>query len=800
MWKNYIKTAWRSIKKHRFYAMVNIVGLFTGILFTLLIAAYVWGELRINKNLRNAKNQYFLTSQWKEPVGPDITTLGPLAKRLKESYPDLVVNYYRWDGITSVVSKGDKHFREGIQLGDSTLLSMYDFKLLHGDERTALINPYSAVVTRELAKKYFGRENVVGETITIQSFGGENRDFAITGVLDDIPENSVTELNAENRNSIFIPTNTYAYFGRLNFDDWLNIYIPSYIELKEGVSVKDIEAPLQKLVADNAPDFVKQNLTVKPVALTDYYLEKNNATVKKMLYALSSVAVFILLMAVVNFINISIGSSSTRIKEIGIRKVMGSLRGELVAQFLMEAILLVFAATAFAIAIYSYAAPLFSQLVDKRLPALGSFPVYFLLVPAALIIIVGLMAGLYPALVFSSMKSVDSLKGKLRSVGEKIWLRKSLVGFQFSIAVLVMIAAVVVSQQINHFFGKQLGYNKEYIVSSQVPRDWTREGTLKMLRIRNEFARMPQVENVTLSYEIPNGMNGFDPQVYKAGTDSTTAITAKQLVSDAHYLDTYQIPIKAGTFFREGEVDSLKVVINEAAVKSLGWKDNTEAIGKRIKMPGNQAEFVVQGVVSDFHFGSMQQKISPIIFLQATLINNYRFLSFKLKPGNMQASIEAIQKKWSELLPGTSFEYSFMDQSLAQVYATEIQLKKAALTATGLSLVIVLLGVLGMVSLSIQRRVKEIGIRKVVGASLTDIHFLFVKEFLAVILLAGLIACPLAYLVMNQWLQHYTYRISLGPIPFLMTISILCMVTLLLVVLRTTKAAMSNPVKSLRTE
>lgn len=800
MWTNYFKTAWRNIRKHSFYSVVNIVGLFTGILFTLLIGAYVWGELRVNKNLRNAKSQYFLRSEWKEPIGPDITTLGPLAKRLKESYPSLVANYYRWDGITSVVSKGDKHFREGIQLGDSTLLSMYGFDLLHGDARTALNNPFSAIITRGLAKKYFGKENVVGETLSIQSFSGENREFAITGVLDDIAENSVTELNPDNRNAIFIPTNTYSYFGRLDFDDWLNIYIPSYIELKEGVSPEDLAVPIEKLVADNAPDFVKKNLTVKPVALSDYHLQKNNALVKRMLYALSFVALFILLMAVVNFINLSIGGSATRIKEIGIRKVMGSLRAELVIQFLLEAVLLVFAATALAIAIYPTVSPLFSQLVDKEIPSLGSFPVYFVCIPALLILIVGLLAGFYPALVLSSMKSVDSLKGKLKSVGEKIWLRKSLVGFQFSIAVLVMVAAVVVSQQINHFFGKQLGYNKEYIVSSQVPRDWTREGTRKMLRIRDEFARMPQVENVTLSYEIPNGMNGFDPQLYKAGGDSTMAITAKQLVTDAYYPQTYQIPVKAGSFFKDSEADSFKVVINESAVKSLGWKDNTEAIGQRIKMPGNQAEFVVQGVISDFHFGSMQQKISPIIFLQATFINNYRFLSFKLKPGNIQNSIEAIQRKWSELLPGTSFEYSFMDQSLAQVYATEIQLKKAALAATGLSLVIVLLGVLGMVSLSIQRRVKEIGIRKVVGASLIDIHFLFVKEFLAVILLAGLVACPLAYVIMKQWLQNYTYRISIGPSPFLLTITILCTVTLLLVVIRATKAAMSNPVKSLRSE
>jgi len=226
MIKNYFKIAWRNITKHRFYSLLNIVGLFTGMVFTLLIAAYVWNELQVNKKLRNAKNQYFLKSEWKDPnLGPDITTLGPLAKRLKEDYPNLVANYYRWDGISSVISKGDKHFREVIQLGDSTLLSMYGFELQHGDARTALINPYSVVISPGKAIKYFGKTDVVGETITIQSFSGTKRDFAITGVLKEISENSVTQLNEANHNEFFIPANTATYFGR-DLVTWANISIP----------------------------------------------------------------------------------------------------------------------------------------------------------------------------------------------------------------------------------------------------------------------------------------------------------------------------------------------------------------------------------------------------------------------------------------------------------------------------------------------------------------------------------------------------------------------------------------------
>jgi len=801
MVKSYFLLAWRNILRYRFFSLVNITGLGIGILFIFLIGAYVWNETNINRGLRNASNQYFLRSVWKDPnLGPDITTIGPLAKRLKESYPNLVANYYRWDGITSVVSKGDKHLRAGIQLGDSTLLSMYGFDLKYGDKRTALNAPFSAVITHAVALKYFGKDDVVGQTLTIQSFSGSKRDFKITGVLKNIPENSVTELNDNTRNGLFIPLNTFTFFGRFDPDNWANIYMPSYVELQPGITAKDLEAPLRKLLNDNTTEQVKNNLTVTPVRLTDYYLQKDNALVRRMLYSLGFVGLFILLMAVVNFVNISISSSSTRTREIGIRKVLGGLRTQLVLQFLTESMILVAIATGLAIALYPFARGVFGELVDKEIPSMGEFPLYFVSIPAGIILFVGLLAGMYPAFVLSSLKSVDSLKGKLRSVKENVLLRKSLVGFQFGIAAMVIIAAFIVSQQISYFFSRSLGYNKEWVVSSQVPRDWTREGTIRMLATRNEFALLPGVQDVTLSYEIPNGNNGGQPPVYRAGADSTTAIGMNQLVTDGHFLSTYQIPIKAGQFFRPNEPDTLRVVLNETAARALQWQTPADAVGQFVRMPGVNANFLVAGVTSDFHFGTMRDKINPIIFLQARLVNNYRFLSFKLKPGNIGQSIASIEKKWAQLLPGSSFEYSFMDQSLEKLYASEIQLKKAAFAATGLALVIVLLGVLGMISLSLQRRVKEIGIRKVIGASLTDIILLFVKEFLVVIVVAGLIACPFAWVLMQNWLNTYNYRIPISPLPFIFSTGALIFVTMLIIVGRTIRAALANPVTSLRSE
>ena len=801
MLKNYFKTAWRNIYKHRFYSIVNVVGLFAGITFTLLIGAYVWGELQVNKKLLNADNQYILTSEWKDPnMGYDLATLGPLAKRLKEDYPSLVKNYYRFDGITSFISKGDKVFKESVQLGDSTLLKMYGFKLLYGDANTALNNPNVVVITKEKAIKFFGKTNVVGQTINMQSYGGDKRDFTITAVLDDNIENSVTKLNAQNDNNIFIPTSAFKYFGRNDLDNWRNIQIASYVELQEGVTAKNLEQPIKQLLAQNTTDIVQKNLTVHPISLPDYYVLKDNGLVKRMLYALSFIGLFILLMAIVNFINMAISSSATRVREIGVRKVMGGIRKQIIFQFLTESTVLVLIATLLALLAYPLLCPLFADLIGKPIPALFAFPLYFVLIPVGIVLFVGLLAGVYPAFVLSSIKTAEAVKGKLRTVKESILLRKSLVGFQFCVAIVVMIAAFIISQQLNHFFNGQLGYNKEFIVASQVPRDWSKAGVQRMETIRNEFATLPQISNATLSYEIPNGMNGGNPPVYKMGEDSSKATSMQLLITDQNYLSTYQIPLKAGEFFSDTGNDSGKIVVNEKAVEVLGFKNTADAIGQQVRIPGDPTIFTVKGVTNDFHFGSMQQTIAPMLFFNVQFAPNYRYLSFKIKPDNVTASIKAIQKKWSQLMPGSSFEYQFMDDTLKNLYANEMQLKKAAFTATVLSLIIVLLGILGLVSLSIHKRVKEISIRKVLGASVPNITLLFIKEFMVVVGIAAIIACPVAWYLMKRWLNNYAYRVTLTIQPFLWPIIALGLVTLLLIAVQTLKAALVNPMKNLRSE
>lgn len=799
MFKNYFKIAWRNILKNRFYSLVNIVGLSVGIAFTLIIGAYVWSELQVNRQLKNADRQYILQSKWKDPnEGYEIATLGPLAKALKENYPNLVASYYRFDGITSNVSKDNKSFREGIQMGDSTLLNMYGFTLLQGNAATALSEPFTAVITTDKAIKYFGKTDITGQTITIENFSGLKHDFLITGVLNKLPENSVTCLAKNYPNEIFISDANLNFFKRDM--SWQNPFICGYVELRKGITPKDLEEPIAHLLKQNAPPLFIADLKPYLVPLKDYYLSADNGVVKKMLYALSAIVLFILAMAVINFINMSVSRSTVRMKEIGIRKVLGGLKKQLIIQFLVESFIIVLFAIMFAFVIYGLTKNLFSNILDKEIPSLINFPLYFVVFPLMLLFIISFIAGIYPAFVLSSLKSVESLKGKSSFATKNVWLRKSLIAFQFGTAIIAFVGTIIISKQVNLFLSKDLGYNKEYVISAQVPRDWTPKGVDKMMTIRDQFTSMPGVKSVTLSYEIPDGNNAGQAYIYKRGMNTTQAIPMQVLQADENYLSVYQIPLKAGSFFDGNKLDSGRVIMNETAIHALGWKNAADAVGQQINWTGDQTVFTIKGVTNDFLFGSMQRKVAPIIFANVQFSTSYRFFSFKLSPGNIASTISALQMKWSVLMQGAPFEYRFMDETLANLYKSEIQLKKASYTSAVLAIIIVLLGVSGLISLSIQKRVKEIGIRKVFGSSVAGILSLFMKEFLQIILIAGLVACPLAYLIMNNWLQGYAYRIRITAMPFIASVILLGFITCILIIFQTMNAANTNPVKSLRTE
>jgi ABC-type antimicrobial peptide transport system permease subunit len=552
----------------------------------------------------------------------------------------------------------------------------------------------------------------------------------------------------------------------------------------------------------NASADISKNLTNVAVPLKDYYLEGWGGAVKSMCYTLGYIALFILLMAIINFVNICIGRSSGRMKEMGIRKVLGGLRKQLILQFLTESVLMVLIATLLALVFYVLAKPYFSNVLGEQITGLFAFPVYFVAIPFLFALLVGVLAGIYPALVLSALKSVDSLKGKIASVKESVLFRKTLVAFQFGTAAVVFISALIISQQISLFFNGKLGYDKAYVVYAQVPRDWSVKGVQKMEAAKQQLLQMPQVSSVSLSWDIPDGMNGGNYPVYKQGGNPAQAVTTTGLMVDNQYAATYNIPMRAGTFFKPVFIpaDTTQVVINETQSKMLGYRVPDDAIGQQLLQQGSTIPLTICGVTADFHFGSMHDPIAPITFMNVNYTTYYRYFSIKLKPGNMQQSIAGLQKKWSEILPGAPFEYNFMDEALRKIYRSEIQLQQAAYIATVLAMVIVLLGVLGLISLSIQKRTKEIGIRKVLGSSVAGIISLFMKEFLGVIIIACLVACPLAYWMMSNWLSDYAYRIAISLNPFMIAIAGLTLVTATLISIQTIKAALDSPVKSLRSE
>jgi putative ABC transport system permease protein len=804
MLRNYLKTALRNMRKTPVLSLVTVIGLSAGLAFVFLIAAYIRGEWTVNAGMPDGDRLFILRSAWKDPgQGLDFTGPAPLAQALHEQYPGLVTGYYHHDGINSIVSRGDKKFVEGLQVGDDGFLRLFGFALLYGDPATALESPDKLVLTEQMALKYFGRKDVVGERLTLQSFSGSKRDFTIGGVLRDPPFNTVTYFgSAIQSNDFFLPASSLTFFNRDQaFINWNNIFIINYVRLAKGVSPMQVEAAAAQLLKANVSPAIQANLHIYLTSLHDYYLQSNGGLPRKMIGALTLIALFILLMAVINFVNMSLGNSLTRLREIGMRKVLGGRRTQLVTQFIAESTIVVAFATALSLLGYALLAPFFGDLLARPLPGLWSFPWYAWLVPIGLTLGIGCLAGLYPALVLSAQSSIGSLKGRMAGLGDKRTFRYTLLTLQFVSAIVVFVGALTIREQIAFFFHTDLGYKKDRIVSVTLPRDWSFAGVRRMEASRDVFLRNPQVEDASFSFEVPDGNAGsIGSNLFLAGRDSTSGLTGTALTVDERFASTYHIPLVAGTFFNAPHIDSTQFVLNESAVKALGFARPADAIGRQVRVPGNRQRFTIGGVIKDFHFESMRNAIGPLYMVHVRQAGVYRYLSLRLKPGDLPAQITALSREWTELFPDAPFNYTFLDDTLKTMYDTELRMDRAAQAATAVSLVIVLLGVFGIVSLSLTRRTKEVGIRKVLGATIPQVIGLFTREFLLLVGLANLIAWPIAYALLHRWLDQYVYRIDLNLVPFLLAGVGMAVVVSLLIAARAFGTASASPVKSLRTE
>ncbi len=797
MLKNYLVIALRHLQRHKLFSAINILCLAIGITFSMLIGVYIVNQKNVNASLRNAGNQYFIKSNWKvKNMGLPVTTVGPLAKELKEKYPQLVANYYRFTPITNVVSAGDKHFKESLAICDTTLVSMYGFTLLHGDPEHAFRNSSSAVITEAMAVKLFGTTNAIDKVISVSNTTSGKQDFVVSAVLKTMSFNSVNNSIDPGGYNVFVPFEGNQYFqGGSQPDSWDNIYNVGLIEFTEGASPAAVNEASQQLLSQHLPDNLKGLLQPEFVPLKEYYLKDNNGAVQKMILVLSIIAVFILLMAIINFININIGTSSYRLKEIGLRKVFGSARKQLIFQHLTESFVITLFAAVLSVFFYEMMRPVFDQVLNVRLDRFWDFGMMKIGLLIVLVMLIGFVAGIYPAFVLSSTKIINSVKGKITNATGSLLLRKGLLVVQFSLAIFIFIGALNVSKQVSYFFNKDLGYNKEQLlVITAFPKQWDSAGVQKMQIIKDGLKELAVVKEASLSFEVPDRIPPATIDLIPVG--ASKQIIVPFITVDEDYASTFGLHAKEGDFFAKNKSVTAKsdIVLNETAAKELN-----AAVGGLIKMPDG-TEFLVKGIVKDFNYSSFQQAIGPLAFIHVDAFMQYRYLTVKLQPGDLSKAVEQVKAKWKALSPTSPFEYTFMDDRFQALYNSELQLKKATNVATILNFLIVLMGIFGVVAITLAKRNKEIAVRKVLGADVRNVLLLFIKDYAGLILVANIIAWPLAYIVTDNWLQNYNYRIGQSIYSYLTVGLLVFIVAFLLVTAQCLRTATSNPVKSLRSE
>lgn len=798
MLRNYFKVMLRHMARHKINSFINIAGLTTGITFALVIGVYAWNEMQVNQQLKDVDQLYIFENTTKDGSQPAFFAPSMLSKTLAEEYPHLVETYYRFFDRMVKMSANDKNFIFQSMVGDSTLIDMLGLPVLYGDGHTALKDPGSVVITEDVARQLFGRADALGEHVSIASGSAGRKEFMVTAVLPKLQSNSVTDLIHINA-QVFLSFKNIDDFILPNPDNWQGTWCLSYIKLTKNTDPSEVEKLAMKLADERVPAQQKVDAQLHLRPLSEYHLLSGNAAVKKMILILSGIAFFILLLASINFINISISGTAARLKEIGVRKVIGGLKKQIVFQFLGESILLTLFSGICSLVIYEIFRNFFGGVLNTSLTSVFQFSFAFWRWFLVGVLLIGFLAGCYPSLLLSAYKAIDSLKGKLRS-GSKSVLSKTLITTQFTISTFVFICSIVISRQISLFLESDLGYDKSYIITvSSVPRIWSQEGVNSMRAAKQQFLTVPQVQDATLSWGVPNG-NGVsrDMNVRAPGTDRSEAQLVSFLATDEDYLDVFRIDMLEGSFFQKdgGTWNPNDIVLNETASKTLGV-----GVGDRvIPLFSDTVYFTVKGIVKDFNFNSLHQAVKPMGFLHTNQGLTYRFFSFRVNPGNVLEAVTAVERKWREVFPDDPFDYAFMEDRLAALYKSELQLKKASAIGTVVMTVIVVVGILGMVSLAVSRRFKEIGIRKALGASLWNILRLFSVEYVRVIVLSIVLAIPFAWFGITQWLEGFAFRVGLSWWMFAVPGVVLMAIALFVVIVSVRKAAVSNPVDALRVE
>ncbi len=796
MLRNYFTIMYRNFVRRKFYSSVNILCLAVGITFALLIGVFIHGELQVNQDLKDIDRLYLLQSKYKTDRGNfEWFVPGLLAKTAIDRYPTTFENYYRFFDRNITISKDDKHFRIQSMVGDPSFIEIFGFSVLHGDGKTPLDAPNSIVITDKIARQYFATTDVVGETLSVSTEQQGRKDYKITAVVAEPQDkNSVSDFMNMDAQVFLSLENIRDFFSQTDPNTWATDII-SYVKLSPQGNPEEARTILNKLLKENAP-VVAENRNVELNSLKDYYLITNHGVVKKLIVSLIVVVVFILSLAVTNFINISIASSFSRLKEVGVRKVIGGVKNQVFIQFLLESVMYSIVAGVLALISYEFLHHYFEKVLNSTYPSIIQFDQMIWTWIAMGILLIGLFAGLYPALYQSSAKAIDSLKGKFKSVKGTAHFSRGLITTQFLITIFIFIGAIILSKQVSFFLEKDLGFDKSSVlIVTSVPRLFDEQGFQKMESAKQEFLHSPKIRDVSLSWGAPGwNFSPVDLQVYRLETSPEEGTRVSLTSADEDYLKVFEIKLAEGEFLASSQLN--KLVINRTAQKALSVD-----LGDKVKFQGDSINvFTIGGIVEDFNYESLHEPVKPVVFMHTEEFQAYRYFSFKLEPGNLVASVKEVEQIWKKVFPDDPFDYTFADERLQMFYATELQLKRASTIATVLMLIIVLTGVLGLVSLNVSKRIKEIGIRKVLGASASNILILLSREYAILMMIASLIASPLAYYTADYWLDNFAYHIRLQWWMFIVPVIVLFITTILIVCAQSLRTALSNPVKSLKYE
>ena len=794
MIKSNIKIAIRSLLRNKTFSFMNILGLAVGISACFLIYLYVTFETSYDNFHSKADRIYRVVTDVKTPtetINSSYIT-SPVAINLKKDFPE-IEDAVRISPDEFLVKKGNVKFQEKKSvLADSTLFNVFDFPLIAGDKKTALTEPMSVVISQTAAKKYFGNTNPMGQEIQLT---GNAINAKITGVMKDIPNNSQIEADMIVSISSWKP----IYGNPISDSEWTNHTNYTYILVKPHTNVNAMAARFPAFQefhhGEEAKKLQMQDyLSLEP--LLDVYLKsKRGGFITGSItnvYIFSAIAIFILLIACVNFINLITARSAERAKEVGIRKVVGAMRFQLGKQFISESIIICFIAFLLSLALSAIALPLFNQLAGKEIStSIFTNPLHiaglFLLS-----IFIGLVAGFYPSLVLSSFKPVSVLKGRFSTGTRGLILRKSLVVFQFTISIVLIAATIIVYRQLNYMRSQNLGFSKEQTIIINTNFDKNKDF------FKNSLSSIPGVISSAYSSHVPGGGSNSAYSEVENKKGEMQKSNLDLYFVDFDYVKQYDFKLAAGrSFSKNFPTDSTQaMVINEAASKMLGYNTPQEAIGKKFDQWGKKGQII--GVLKDFHYKSLQQNIPPLVMRFEPW--GLGMISIKVAANNLPKTIKAIGDKWGQTIPNRPFEYSFLDDFFDKQYRAEDHFGNLFFNFAVLAIFISCLGLLGLSSYSTMQRTKEIGIRKVLGANVAGIVNLLSIEFIKLVLIALIIAAPVAWFGMNKWLQEFAYRSNITWWIFGLAGLVAVFIAFSTISYQAIKAAVMNPVKSLRTE